>query len=314
MMPFAPNPAYRLPAAELRSLSEVQGWRTTFHLVAEWGSIVAVAWLCERFWSPAAYLLGVIWIGARLHALAVLAHDGAHFLLYRSRRRNDLLCQLFCAWPLFMSLQAYRRIHLKHHTHVNTPDDPDWARNRPDRLRTRHGTVELARILLGLSSEQRELMKFFTTREAQDGDAAARRLRAIRLAYYAAIVALFVYSGRPDLLLLYWLVPLFSWFLIAMRLKGIAEHFAVEDTDAANASRTMELSWLERTLFAPKNIHYHAEHHLYPTVPCHHLRTLHARLMQNPAYRERVHVTRGYLGMIRECARASADAAIGQAR
>lgn len=305
-MRFSPDAAYRLPPSELRVFSRVQGWRTTLHLLAEWGSIGAAAWLCELFWHPLVYVLAVVWIGARLHAIGILAHDGAHFLLYRSRWWNDRICELFCAWPVLMSLQAYRRIHVQHHAHLNTERDPDWVRNRPDRLRSRRGPVELLRILAGLSPEQRELSKFFTAREPGASRGASGRRNALRVGYYGAVVGAFWLAGRPELLLLYWLVPLLTWFLLTMRLKGIAEHFAVEEADAANVSRTMHLSFPERLLVAPKNIAYHVEHHLYPSVPFHRLPALHRRLMEEPAYRERVHVTRGYLGMLRECARANA--------
>ncbi len=304
-MRLQPDPAYRLLPAEIRGFSRVEGWRTVLHIAWEWGAIVLAAWLCERFWHPAAYLLAVVWIGARLHGLGLLAHDGAHFLLFSDKRWNDRVCELFCAWPVFISLPAYRGIHLRHHANLNTADDPDWARNRPDRLRTRRSTLELARILLGISRDQRELANFFTAREAGGEGGAVALPRARRAAYYTIIAGAFAVAGRLDLLALYWLVPLCTWFLFAMRLKGIAEHFAVEDVDAANASRTTVLSWPERLLIAPKNVQYHVEHHLYPSVPFHRLPRLHRRLLEQPAYRERLHLTRGYLAMLRECARSA---------
>ena len=52
-----------------------------------------------------------------------------------------------------------------------------------------------------------------------------------------------------------------------MRLKGLAEHFAVESAAPPNASRTTLPTWSEALLVAPKNVGYHIEHHLFPGVP-----------------------------------------------
>ena len=71
--------------------------------------------------------------------------------------------------------------------------------------------------------------------------------------------------------------------------------------DALTQSRTTRCSWLERLFIAPKNVYYHLEHHLFPSVPFYHLPALRCELLRQPGYRERAHVTRGYLGFLREC-------------
>ena len=240
----------------------------------------------------------MVFIGARQHALAVMAHDGAHSLLLRNRRWNDLLAQFVLAWPLLMAFGAYRKVHVRHHRHLNTSEDPDWARNRPDRLATHPGRWEFLRILLGLSGDQRALLDVMRARQADEPSAP---LEWMRWPWTLALVLGFVLAGRLDALLLYWFVPLFTWFLVTMRLKGTAEHFAVETGPRGHGSRTVIASLPERWLVAPRNVAYHAEHHLYPGVPCYRLPALHRRLMEQPAYREQVHLTRGYAAYLGEC-------------
>lgn len=310
-MSTAATISYRLPPAEVRALSQVGSWRGAAHVAAEWAAILGAAWLCERAFSPLLYAVTVVWIGSRQHALGILGHDGVHYLLHRDKRINDWMCQLFVAWPVLLSFQSYRRIHLRHHTHLNTPDDPDWARNRPDRLAERRGFLGLVRILAGLNPEQRELAGFFSP---ADGDRRTElRLRAVRGVYYTVVLGGLALAGALPELLLYWVVPLFTWFLASMRLKGVGEHFAVENRDPRDASRTTLASWWEQLFIAPKNVHYHIEHHLYPSVPFYRLPALHRRLMALPAFRERAHVTRGYWRMLVECA-AVGRAAAGPAR
>ena len=147
---------------------------------------------------------------------------------------------------------------------------------------------------------------------AKEAPKARSGLESLRWPVLAAVGVGFFLAGRLDALLLYWLAPLFTWFLVTMRLKGTAEHFAVENRDGASASRTVVASRLERLLIAPRHVEYHVEHHLYPAVPCYRLPELHRRLMQQPGYAERVHLTRGYGRYLLECAafgRRSAPAA-----
>jgi fatty acid desaturase len=309
-LPATPAPhargAHRLPPGELRELSRLRPGVALAHVAAEWLGIAAAVALCEAFWHPLVYASAVVWIGARLHALGILAHDGAHFLILPNRRWNDWVTRLFLAWPVGMSFESYRRVHGLHHRFLNTERDPDWARNRPDRLRSRRGPLAFARIMLGLNGEQRTVLEVFGSAA---GSGRARRIGAVRALYYLAIVAIGFAVGRPDALLLYWAVPLFSWFLVTMRLKGTAEHFAVDGHGRYDRSRTVHASFLERLLIAPKNVHFHIEHHLHPSVPFYRLPELHRRLMARPGYRARAHLTRSYWAYLRECLAANRAAA-----
>lgn len=301
--------ACRLPPSALRELSRLSPGRALGHVALEWGAIAAAIAICESFWHPLLYLAAVVWIGSRQHALAVMAHDGTHYLILRNKRWNDAVTRLLLAWPVGMSLESYRPIHRAHHRYLNSERDPDWARNRPDRLAHCRRPAEFARVMLGLSAEQRQLAGLFG---ASGG--VSRGVTALRVAYYAAIgIAAYALGWWPGLLL-YWVVPLVTWFAFSMRLKGTAEHFAVEDAEACNASRTLLPGRLERLLLAPKNVHYHIEHHLYPSVPFYRLADLHDALLGDRRFRERAHLTRTYRQFLRECLAESALAGEGGSR
>jgi len=295
--PEANVDAYRLDIERLRALSRVDTWRAVAHIALEWSAIIGCVWLCERYFSPLAWLAACVFIGSRLHALGIMAHDGAHYLLAKNRRLNNLLVELFLAWPVFLSFSAYRPMHRGHHRFLNTPEDPDWARNRPDRLATRRGLLDFVRVMGGLHAEQRQMLRMVGADGGQDKPLVPRVL------LYAIVFGVAAATGGLKLLALYWLVPFGTWFMLSMRLKGTAEHFAVEDTEVCNAARTLRLDPLSRLLIAPKNVHFHIEHHLYPSVPFYRLPALHKALMELPDYRERAHLTRSYLGFLVECFR-----------
>ncbi len=298
-----------LPPATLRALSRLDPLRTWAHIAGEWIAIAAAVALCERFFHPALYVVAVLWIGARQHALGILMHDGAHRRLFKSRLLNDVVSEALLAWPIFLTTAAYRRTHFAHHRHVNTDDDPDFVRKRTDAWRFPKSRRDLARLLLkdalGLSLPQWVLMVL-----ALSGlvPAAERRetLRArgplvARIAYYGAALAAIAGLGVSREVLLYWLVPQWTWFMVIMHVRSIAEHFAVENDDVLTITRTTYPSLLERLFVCPKNVNYHLDHHLYPSVPFYRLPDLHARLLESEAFRERAHVTRTYLGVLREC-------------
>ena len=283
-----PAPVPRLTPAVLRPLRGIHPLRSCRMVALEWVTILGAAALSEWFRHPLSYVLTIVWIGSRQHALFLLAHEGAHGLLHPDRRWNERISELFCAWPVLIPFRSYRSIHRLHHRHLNSERDPDWARNRPDRLRNSRGPLDSLSVLLGLDGGQSKLLVFFIV-----GDSDGLR----RLIYYSVALAVIGLSNGLPLLVYYWLIPLFTWFIASMRLKGTAEHLALPE---GASSRTLLPRRLEALLIAPNNVGYHAAHHAYPNVPFYNLPELHRKLMELDAFREAAHVTHGYLAFLGE--------------
>lgn len=290
-------------------LTRVQPLRSALHVAGEWAMVVAASALATASGTPWSLVLLVPFVAARQHALAALAHEAAHGRLFPLGRRpgfwNLALSEPLVAWPLGLSIRSYRRVHLAHHRALNTDADPDWVRNRPDLWRpdlwrsadwrSEHeapGRLEQARHLLGASARQAGLLALFS-----DGGARrSARASFARAAYMLAVAAAVTWAGGWRVVALHWLLPLFTWFPLLMRARGLAEHWSLPP---GVQSRTTLLSPIGRLLFLPKNIGYHAEHHRHPSVPFHALPRLHRRLA---AAGEAVHVTRGITGLAREIA------------
>jgi fatty acid desaturase len=88
-----------------------------------------------------------------------------------------------------------------------------------------------------------------------------------------------IYFGFWRWYLLLWFLPAITILQAILRLRAIMEHGAVDDTTTPfKAARTnfvpLPLYWL---LF-PHDVHYHIEHHLYPSVPHYRLAECHRRL------------------------------------
>ena len=120
-------------------------------------------------------------------------------------------------------------------------------------------------------------------------------LKAVRVALYAAVALLLTAYGGWLWFALLWIVPLVLVLPLVMRLRSIAEHFALPHTCVYDGSRTVIAGAVERFLLAPHGIKFHLEHHLGASVPFSRLQALHERFMANEAYRRQAHVNHGYL-------------------
>jgi len=100
---------------------------------------IALALISFALWrNPWIYVLSFIVIGARMHAISILAHDTYHRTLFRSRRVNDVLGMYLFSFPLGMRFLSMREKHLEHHRLVGTIDDPDryyWDWSTEERAR-----------------------------------------------------------------------------------------------------------------------------------------------------------------------------------
>jgi fatty acid desaturase len=296
-----------LPPETIRRLSTLRPWVAVAHVVLEWALIIPVIWASYMLfrWNVIAGILGYVvawaWIGARQHALAILMHEGAHYRLFRRRWLNDLFAELFAAWPVMISVRAYRQHHFAHHRSPNTDDDPDWLL-RDDRdwefPKTRWGLVKVFLFdILGLNvrDEIRFFNRYFYPRGRKTW------LDYLSWVYYGTLLAVLTYFALWPLFLAYWIVPLLTSLKAVLRMRTIAEHYGLEYDHPFRQTRTTYPGLLGKLLFGPKNITLHLDHHLYPSVPFYNLPELHRELLQVERFSSEAHLTRTYRQVLREC-------------
>lgn len=294
----------KLDKAQLSALSQVNPYLSSGHIALEWTAVVLAAALCQHFWNPLLYVLTVAFIGARQHALLILMHDGTHYRLFRNRSINDWITELLLAWPHLATMRSYRENHLAHHSYLNSDSDPDWLRKKDNPEwhfpQSRASLLSLfARDLVGIGGLNLiKLAASLSSAARTPGKAFAR----LRLAFYVIVLGTLLGAGCGKVLVLYWIVPFFTWLVLIMRIRSIAEHFAITSgTGAYHQTRTTYAGLLVRLFIAPKNVNYHIEHHFFPSVPFFRLPQLHAALMANEEFARSAHITRSYAKMLLEC-------------
>ena len=118
------KPSDVLSNRQISELKKKKEWKNILSISSNWFQIVSALALFYYFPHWSVFLFSLIVVGSRQFALAVLAHEGAHNLLFSSRKINDWCSQWFCAYPIFQDNRVYRPYHLKHHRFTETDEDP----------------------------------------------------------------------------------------------------------------------------------------------------------------------------------------------
>jgi len=287
----------RLPKDVLQRLTRRSPWRATFAVLHDVLILAAAVAVALYFWpNPLAILLAVLVIGTRQHALFVIAHDAAHYLLYDNRRLNDAVGRA-CAMLQGLSMCTYRVIHRMHHNNLYGELDPDTALHGGYPRGRSYLVRKLLKDLSGLTAWKTyayflggapalNTQTHVALRPLDDTSEKlrqqARRDRNMVIAFHVVLLALFAWSGYLVQYLVLWVLPLVTVVQAILRLRAIAEHGATTDfSSPLTAARTnVAPAWLEWLIF-PHQVNYHIEHHLYASVPHYNLPALHAELMKN---------------------------------
>ncbi|HEX6690939.1 MAG TPA: fatty acid desaturase family protein [Burkholderiales bacterium] len=283
-----------LPRELVLELTRRSAWRASLAIVGDLAVIALAAAVALAFWPNLLVLLPcIILIGTRQHALFVIAHDAAHYLLYENRTLNDLVGRA-AATVQGLSMCTYRVIHRLHHNNLYGELDPDTALHGGYPRGRAYLVKKLLKDLTGFTAWK--TYAYFlggapalntatnvALRPLDDTSAKlkeeARSDRNTVIVFHVVLLALFAWSGYLVEYLVLWILPLVTVVQAILRLRAIAEHGATTDfSSPLTAARTnVAPAWLEWLIF-PHHVNYHIEHHLYASVPHYNLPRLHREM------------------------------------
>jgi fatty acid desaturase len=286
-----------LPKEVVAQLTRRSPWRASFAVLHDLLVLAAAIAVGVHFWpNPLILLACVLMIGTRQHALFVIAHDAAHYLLYDSRLLNDVVGRT-SAMLQGLSMCTYRVIHRMHHNNLYGELDPDTALHGGYPRGRAYLIRKLLKDLSGLTAWK--TYAYFlggapalntktnvALRPLDDTSAKlkseARNDRNMVIGFHLAMFVVMAWSGYLLQYLVLWWLPLVTVVQAILRLRAIAEHGATSDfSSPLTAARTnVAPAWLEWLIF-PHRVNYHIEHHLYASVPHYNLPALHRELLRN---------------------------------
>lgn len=267
-----------LTPAELRALStrsdRAGAARTAIHVLGLAATGTAVA-LAPGYWVwPAMFALGLVQV-----ALFAPAHECMHRTAFRSHRANGIIGWL-AACPSLLNLDFYRAFHLAHHRHTQIPgQDPELAAIAPD---------SLGGYLIRLAALSYWRLRLKTVADAWRGDLSAypyiTPATAPRIILSVRAMSVVMAGGAIASAAIWgWQTPFLFWIipqLIAqppLRAYLLAEHTGCAFTrNGLENTRTTHTNALVRLFMW--DMPFHAEHHLYPSIPFHRLADAHAMI------------------------------------
>lgn len=302
-----------------RWVAERSDWKGAWLVAHAWILIFGSMALFFAFPNPLTFVFAWMVIGSRQLGLAVLMHDGAHGILFKTRRVNNWVSQWLCAYPVFTETWSYRKYHLKHHRFTQQEEDPDLSLSAPFPITKASFKRKIIRDLTGQTA--------FKQRRAQVHAALGRKDWPLtkRVKFFFSklgggiltnliLLAVLTAWGHPLAYLYLWVLPFITWHQMIIRVRNIGEHAVVPvQEDIYLNARTTKAGPIMRLIMAPYFVNYHVEHHMMMYVPCYNLprthkllgeRGLHARMTIAPSYRD----------VIRQATSASNDNPAGKSK
>jgi fatty acid desaturase len=285
-----------LPKEIVQRLTRRSPWRATAAVLHDFAVLALAIAAGLYFWpNPIILFFSVVIIATRQHALFVIAHDAAHYLLYENRLLNEIVGRV-SAMLQGLSMCTYRVIHRMHHNNLYGELDPDTALHGGYPRGKAYLVKKLLKDLSGLTAWKTyayflggapglntatnvALRPLDDTSEKLRNDALHDRNAVI--AFHIMALILFTASGYLLQYLVLWVLPLVTVVQAILRLRAIAEHGATSDfSSPLTAARTnLAPGWLEWLIF-PHEVNYHIEHHLYASVPHYNLPALHREMTE----------------------------------
>ena len=259
----------------LRTRSDVRG---AAHLALHAAGLIAAGWwvAVATGWMvlPAVFVLGLSQV-----ALFAPAHETMHQTAFASRRANAVVGWLTSA-PSLLNSHFYAAFHLAHHRHTQIPGlDPELFSPPPVTVgqyaaRILSFPFWRLRLRVVFDSWRGDLSAYPYVTEAA-APAIIRSVRAMSLTLAGGAIG--------SALLFGWQTPFLFW--IGPQLLGqpplraylLAEHTGCShDRDGLTNTRTTLTNPVVRLLMW--NMPFHAEHHMYPSIPFHLLPDAHAAI------------------------------------
>jgi fatty acid desaturase len=278
-----------LSPAELRALSGRTNGAGAVRLCVHVALLIGAGWLVALS-GPVTLLPAVLALGLVQVALFAPAHEATHQTAFASRRANAIVGWL-AACPSLLNLQFYTAFHFAHHRHTQIPGrDPELDMEAPNTLAAyvrRILGVPYWRLRLQVIADSwRGDLRRYPYVSEQAAPSIIRSVRAMSLVLVGGSVV--------SALLFGWETPLVFWILPQLlgqpflRAYVLAEHTGCTlDRNGLTNTRTTLTNGVVRVLMW--NMPYHAEHHLYPSIPFHRLADAHGLLRERLGF-----VQRGY--------------------
>ncbi|MBK9294995.1 MAG: fatty acid desaturase family protein [Oligoflexia bacterium] len=275
-------------------ISKISNLKSAVYLLADWFFIFLIIYVAQSLNNWFLYPIAVMLIANRQHSLAIAMHDSGHGRLFTNKIINDIAGEVFCSWPMFFSMQTYRENHRQHHLYANTSKDPDFRRERfPETKKEIYKMLITDVLALNTWQQLMEVKRNLPQNQST-------LVRLARILFYLSVAVAVTYFKVWPLFGLYWVVPLFTWLKVVLRLRAIADHTGVHTNQHPYDTRTIIPNLFDILFLAPRQCSYHLGHHLLQSIPSYNLKRFHYELSKISEYKANARITKGFFNLIQE--------------
>ena len=302
---------YKILINKYLSKEEIKAFHQKSNLLGAWEVLQVWLWIVGAFalvawkFNIITIIIALFILGGKQLAAAIILHDCSHYSLFKSKKLNVWIGNIFGAYPVFQNIGQYRPYHLQHHVATGTSQDPDinLTKGYPT---TKAGMIrKTLRDLIGLTGIKAffgvilmhiglikynlgNQIEWVPKEERSWGILIKNTIYNLSgpIIFHLLFFSIFWISGKPWLYSLWW-ISYFTTQNFVLRIRSMAEHSMVEDrNNPMQNTRTTYANFFERILFAPLHVNYHAEHHLLIAAPCYQYPKLHKLLKDRGFYKE----------------------------
>lgn len=294
--------SFNLSEQTVSELTEVHPYRTLAEVAWIWIVLLTLiglgGWASQHLSTPyflCLYPIFAVLLAGRQGALLQIVHEGSHQMIAPHRKLNHFVGQWLAALPVGLNLPGYTSGHLQHHAYTNTTRDlpTDLAKHEFTDLKDFNLYRMFFEDLIGLTA----LKSLFG--HAKNANRKKEKMGPTvfpQLVFCQLVMLTVVFRLDPVRYLLFWVIPLMSFNMVLLRIRGIVEHglpgqkqVVINKAEEGNYyTRTVrpysektpsKILWaLEKMLIGTVQCNYHHEHHLLPKVPFYRLNQLHLQL------------------------------------
>lgn len=285
----------------LRKISKTDNWHWVTYIIKDYFIIAASVLFCLKV-SMWLYPLAWLLIGTRQRGLANLMHAGSHNTLAKSKVINFLASTWLSGYWVGQQYVTYCYSHVtNHHGHLGHPDlDPDYKQHLDLGVYScnnkRDFIIEyMVKPLLGgrIFTYFAYVFKdriWFKVPDKNNNKIVSQQVdRMMFFIFWIGVLSLAIWFKISHLLLIFWLVPLFSSAMILGWFIEMAEHYPLVSKNVKSAlyhTRNRHGNWFEMLIMGVHYDNLHLEHHLNPKIPMWNLPKSNQIRLEDPEFRE----------------------------
>ncbi|MDJ0534643.1 MAG: fatty acid desaturase family protein [Xenococcaceae cyanobacterium MO_207.B15] len=273
------KPSQILSVSELKDLNIRYNWRGLVQLTGHLAVMVLGGYIWGNNLDNWLIALPTLVIyGFSIGSMFAVVHECSHRTVFANNRFNDIV-----AWWAgvlsFYNSSFFRRYHKWHHRYTQiSGKDPELEDHKPSNLKEYFAEISGYNWWVGKFKTYYRLatgkLKNYPYISPTAKDEVIKSIR-LQIAVYGIAIALSLILNQPWFII-YWLLPLAVGQPI-LRAILIAEHIGCSNDNNFLTNTRTTLTWFP-IKFLMWNMPFHAEHHLYPSIPFHALPKAHQKL------------------------------------